>query len=295
MIELDVYKQLDSANGPMTLSVQTTVQQGEFVVLYGSSGAGKTSLLRMIAGFMTPDRGRITVNDTVWYNSAAAISLPPQQRKPGFVFQDYALFPNMTVRENLEFAAPKNTDPATVAELLELAELTGLQHHKPDTLSGGQKQRTALIRAIAARPQLLLLDEPLAALDHAMRIKLREFLRKIHKQTGLTVLMVSHDVAEIIQLADRVLEISEGKISREGKPAELFRSGTTSAKFSFNGEVLSVEKSGVIFIVTVLVGNELVQVVADPSEINDLKPGDKVSVAAKAFNPALRKIGQMLY
>ncbi len=244
----------------------------------------------MLAGFLSPEEGRISVNDTLWFDSSRKINLKPQYRKPGFVFQDYALFPNMTVRENLEFACTPTETKEWVDELLHIMELSGLADQRPGQLSGGQKQRVALARAIAPKPRVLLLDEPLSALDNQIRHKLRMYLAEIHRQFNLTTLMVSHDPGEILQLADRVLELGKGKIIRDDTPAQVFSQASTSAKFAFTGEILSIEKADIVYIVHILVGRDLVRVVADKSEILTLQAGDKVAVGAKAFNPSISKI-----
>lgn len=274
----------------MNLQIKTQINSGEFVVIYGESGSGKTSLLRMLAGLMKPETGRILVNGQAWFDSEKHINLTPQKRKIGFVFQDYALFPNMTVKQNLEFACEGKPDQGIISNLMETMELSGLKDQKPESLSGGQKQRVALARAVAAKPSILLLDEPLSALDYSMRIRLRQYLQEIHKKFELTTLMVSHDPGEIIQLSERVLALKDGKIERDAKPIDLFRQGKTSAKFSFTGEVISIERQDIIYVITILVGHDLVRVVADISEARELMPGDKVAIATKAFNPIIQKL-----
>src|SRR3989339_1942175 len=150
MIEIDISKKLFSAQGEFTLALQMNIGQGEFVSLFGQSGAGKTTLLRCLAGLEKPDFGSIRVNGESWFDSGAAFMLPARLRHAGYMFQDYALFPNMTVRGNLEFALRPGAGKQRVSELLELMGLGELQQRKPDTLSGGQKQRVALARALAA-------------------------------------------------------------------------------------------------------------------------------------------------
>jgi molybdate transport system ATP-binding protein len=184
----------------MVLDLDLTIEKGQFVTLFGESGAGKTSTLRMLSGLLKPDSGTITVGNSTWFDSSRGIDLKPQQRKVGYVFQDYALFPNMTVLQNLEYALQKNQDNGKIRELLEFAELDELQHRSPETLSGGQKQRVALARALVQRPEILILDEPLSALDLKMRIKLQEYLLKVHKTYNLTTILVSHDIGEIVKL-----------------------------------------------------------------------------------------------
>ena len=202
MIDFALQKKLHTADGEMHLQIQVQIESGKFMTLYGSSGAGKTSVLRMLAGFMKPDNGCIKMNDVVWFDALKRINMQPQQRSIGFVFQDYALFPNMNVRENIVFALNKNDNKNIVDELLELTGLTMLASRKIETLSGGQKQRVALARAIAKKPLLLLLDEPLSAIDNTMRAQLQTTLLQVHERFNLTTILVSHDMDEIIKLSD---------------------------------------------------------------------------------------------
>ncbi|MCM1982379.1 ABC transporter ATP-binding protein [Lyngbya confervoides] len=290
MIEISCCKTLGSAQAPLHLQVDLALEPQTFITLSGKSGAGKTSLFRLLAGLLQPDRGRIVVNGIPWVDTDRKLNLPPQKRQIGYVFQDYALFPHMTVLENLRFALRKGQNPRIVADLLEMMELGGLQQRKPHQLSGGQQQRVALARAIAPNPKLLLLDEPLSALDRGIRTKLQDYLRLVHQTFGLTTLLISHDVAEIVKLSDRVILLDQGKVVRQGRPMEVYSSQTVSGKFQFIGEVLSLEQQDVIFIVAVLIGQDLVKVVADPQEAASLRVGDRVLVASKAFNPIIRPL-----
>lgn len=290
MIVLDIQKSLKTLNGTMNLDIQLEIEEGEFVTLYGESGVGKTSTLRMLSGLLKPDQGKIVINGETWFDSEKKINLSPQQREIGYVFQDYALFPNMTVLQNLEFAAGKNSNSKTVSELIDVMELELLKDRKTETLSGGQKQRVALARALAQQPKLLLLDEPLAALDIKIRLKLQDYIRKMHNYYGLTTILISHDIGEIIKLSDRVFVIENGKNTRKGTPKEVFIQQKVSGKFSFTGEVLTVEKQDVVYVVTVLIHTHLVQVIAQENEIKNLMPGDKVLVASKAFNPIIYRL-----
>ena len=290
MISCTFDKVLKAPGGEMKLQLALEIRQGELVTLYGASGAGKTSSLRMLAGLMRPDSGRIVVGGTPWFDSAAKINLRPQQRNLGFVFQDYALFPHMTVRENLEFGAGAGSDKKRVSHLIEMVALGDLQHRKPDTLSGGQKQRVALARALAGKPEILLLDDPLSALDVGIRTKLQDDILALHREFGLTTLLISHDLGEIHKLSDRVVMLEQGRVAREGTPEALFLSDRISGKYRFPGQVLRIEAAEVLYVVTVLVQNQLVQVVAQPEEVRDLQVGDRVMLASKAFNPVLYKL-----
>jgi molybdate transport system ATP-binding protein len=293
MIHIDIQKKLFSAQGEFVLDLKLNIQQGEFISLFGQSGAGKTTLLRCLAGLERPDSGSIKVNGETWYDSQSSRWLAARHRRAGYMFQDYALFPNMTVRGNLEFALRPDGERKRVAELIELMGLGELQQRKPATLSGGQKQRVALARALAAEPNLLLLDEPFSALDHATRVRLQDEVMRMQRHYGLTTVMVSHDISEVYKLSQRVLVIENGTIAKHGTPAEVFKSGPgtgksgSSGKFSFAGEVLEIETADVVFAVTLLVGNQVVRVIATPDEARNLKQGDRVMLMSKAFNPVL--------
>lgn len=290
MIEVDIRKKLFSAQGEFTLDLQLNIRQGEFITLFGQSGAGKTTLLRCLAGLEMPDSGSIKVDGENWFDSRSGSMLPARQRHAGYMFQDYALFPNMTVRGNLEFALRPGANRKRVTELIEMMGLGDLQQRKPDTLSGGQKQRVALARALAAEPCLLLLDEPFSALDHTIRVRLQDEVLNLQRHFGLTTVMVSHDVSEVYKLSQRVIVIEQGSIAKQGSPAEVFKAGQASGKFSFAGEVLDIETADVVFAVTLLVGNQVVRVIATPDEAKNLKQGDRVMLMSKAFNPVLQSV-----
>lgn len=290
MIQLNLQKTFKSVGGKMVLDLELNIEKGQFVTLFGESGAGKTSTLRMLTGLLKPDSGIITVGGTTWFDGLKNINLIPQQRKVGYVFQDYALFPNMTVKQNLEYALLKKQDKAIITELLDFAQLNEFQDRKPETLSGGQKQRVALARALVQRPEILILDEPLSALDLKMRVKLQEYLLQIHKKYKLTTILVSHDIGEIVKLSDYVFELHNGKVIKKGAATDFFGLNKTSAKFRFSGEVLKIEQEDVIYVISVLIGNDIIKVVSDRSEVFDLKVGDKVLVASKAFNPIIQKL-----
>jgi molybdate transport system ATP-binding protein len=285
MIELNLRKKLHSAQGEFELDVQLHVAEGEFVTLFGHSGVGKTTLLRCLAGLAEADDGLLRVEDETWFDRRSL--LPPQRRRVGYMFQDYALFPNMNVRGNLEFARPEGSAQGRVDELIELMALGELQHRKPAMLSGGQQQRVALARALASEPRLLLLDEPFSALDQQTRLRLQDEVLRLHRHYGLTTIMVSHDISEVYKLSQRVLLIEHGRIMQQGTPAEIFGAGQVGGKFSFAGEVLAIEPSDVVFTVTLLVGNQVVRVIATAEEAQTIKPGSRVMLLSKAFNPAL--------
>lgn len=290
MIEISLQKELKSSSGAMQLDLKLQAEEGQLITVYGKSGAGKSTLLMLLAGLMKPENGRIKIGDQVWTDTAQHICLAPQKRNIGFVFQEYALFPNMTVRENLCFGLVKGQSQTIVDKLVDIIDLGQLQSRKPNTLSGGQKQRVALARALVSKPKMLLLDEPLSALDHEMRLKLQSYILQVHQEFGLTTLLISHDVSEIIRLSDFMLEMDHGKIIRQGNPADMFTSDRVNAKFQFTGEVIGMVKQDFIVIVTVLIGKDLVKVIANDQEADSLEIGDKVLVASKAFNPIIHKI-----
>ncbi|MBV5302707.1 MAG: ABC transporter ATP-binding protein [Chlorobium sp.] len=289
MIQLCVQKTLAGADGPFDLSVDFVLPSENLFTLYGKSGSGKTTLLRMLAGLAKPDSGYIKVNGKTWFDSSANINLSPQKRKVGLVFQDYALFPTMTVRENLRFAQESKNEQK-VKELLELTGLAALSNRFPSTLSGGQQQRVALARAILREPEILLLDEPLSALDQQTRNKLQNEILKFHKHFKLTTILVSHDKQEVFKLSDTVALIDRGTITRNGTPREVFFDKITSNKFSFASTILSIRKVDCIYLAVIGAGNELVEVVLSESDIETLKVGDEVLVASKAFNPIVVKL-----
>ena len=291
MIRLDIQKKLQAAAGEMLLDLDLEIKQGQLVTFYGASGAGKTSTLKMLSGLMNPDEGEIKVGVSTWFHSDRKINLRPQHRKIGYVFQNYALFPNMTVLQNLEFGLGKGQNKAIIQELVDMTELGDLQHRSPETLSGGQKQRVALARALVQQPEILLLDEPLSALDIKIRSKLQDYILSVHRKFNLTTVLVSHDIGEIHKLSDWVFELQNGQVIRQGRPTDVFVHDNISGNFKFTGEVLKIEKQDVVYVLTVLVQNEVVKVIAQDADVIDLQVGDKVVVASNAFNPVIYKIG----
>lgn len=219
MIEMDVRMSRLFAEGPGQLRVQLSLEKHSFTAISGVSGAGKTTLLRILAGLTPPTEGRITVEGEMWLDTTQKVNKPVQQRSIGFVFQDIGLFPNMTVRENLSYAASDKKDPF-IEELLAMVGMESLAHRKPDGLSGGQRQRAALARALVRRPKLLLLDEPFSALDTATSQLLREQLLLLHRHVQTTTLLVTHNPEDIRQLADRQIELEQGQIVIDEKKRE---------------------------------------------------------------------------
>jgi len=223
LIDLHINKKLHTNEGMGSLNVSLKIHEHSLVTIFGKSGAGKTTLLRIIAGLTKPEGGFIRVGEQAWYDSGEKINIKSQLRDIGFVFQDYALFPNMTVKEHLLYASPLK-ERKYISDLLDVFHLKGLCDRKPGKLSGGQQQRLAVARALARKPRILLLDEPLSALDSDMRLALQEEIILAHKNFNATTLLVSHDVYEVSRLSDYVYVIDNGKISEQGKPGDVFKS-----------------------------------------------------------------------
>ncbi len=281
MLKLQIEKRLHGAGGQMDLRVDLEIREGAFVAVAGESGSGKTTLLRILAGLEKAE-GHIGIAGETWLDGR--YSMPVQRRKIGFVFQDYALFENMTVEENLLFV---ENDRTLSSKLLEMTELDSLKGRMPGTLSGGQKQRVALCRAMMKKPALLLMDEPLSALDPAMRQKLQQEIASLHRTFGTTTLMVSHDPSEIYRLADRVVILERGEVVADGSPKEVLLKTQGSQKFSFEGELLDITKVDVIYVAVVSIGQQLVEVVVSSQEAEHLTIGQKVTVSTKAFAPMI--------
>ncbi len=201
--------------------VSLDVQQGEFLSLLGPSGAGKTTILRMIAGFDRPDRGEICILDR------NIVELPSHKRPVNTVFQNYALFPHMSVADNVAYGLRQDRVPgperkARVREALDMVEMTGMAHRRPNELSGGQQQRVALARALVKRPSILLLDEPLGALDRRLRQQMQIELKMLQRETGIAFVLVSHDQDEALAMSDRIVIMRHGRIEQAGTPSELY-------------------------------------------------------------------------
>jgi molybdate transport system ATP-binding protein len=220
--------------GNFTLEVAFETSDEIFAVL-GESGCGKSLTLKCIAGIERPDSGRIVLDNQVLFDSEKNIDLPPQKRRVGYLFQHYALFPNMTVAENIGAALPKDKRPAAVARFLRDFSLEGLENQKPDTLSGGQQQRVALARMLAAEPRLILLDEPFSALDHNLRMAMEMEILDIFAQYRTPMLFVSHNRDEVFSLAHRLVIIHDGRVDCTGTKEEVFKSPATVAGARITG------------------------------------------------------------
>jgi sulfate transport system ATP-binding protein len=228
----DLDKHFGSFQAVKEVSFQA--EGGKITALLGPSGSGKSTVLRMIAGLERPDAGRI------WVDGEEQTSKRPQERRLGFVFQHYALFRHMTVRQNVAFGlavrkAPKSEQRARVGELLDLVGLGPFLDRYPDQLSGGQRQRVALARALAPRPKVLLLDEPFGALDARVRQELRRWLDDLHRELGVTSLLVTHDQEEALELAGEVVVMRQGGVEQIGSPEEIYNKPSTPFVAAFVG------------------------------------------------------------
>lgn len=288
MIKIDIKLPINTAKGKKQLELNTCLKANEITAIFGESGAGKTTLLKIIAGLIKPEFGRIKVGDELWLDTQKNINLAIQKRKIGFVFQDYALFPNMSVKENISYAA---TSKQKAEELLSLMNLENLAKIYPKNLSGGQAQRVALARALAREPQILLLDEPLSALDFKMRSFLQDELVKILQHFKITTLLVSHDLAEIYKLSHRILELSDGKVIKDARTNEFFTSSNLSAKLRLSATLLEIKKSDILMIFTLLLNQDIVKITLSEEEFlrtyKDVKIGDTLLLSIKAFNPII--------
>jgi molybdate transport system ATP-binding protein len=196
----------------------------ELAVLFGYSGSGKSLTLQMIAGLLRPDEGIVRSNSKTYFNRSAGIDTPPWVRSFGYVFQDLALFPHMTVFRNIIFGAPEIPKAEKVSrakEMIEAFKLTGLEDRYPSEISGGQKQRVAFARALIRQPDVLLLDEPFSALDHPLRLEMQGFLQEVREQFGIPVILVTHDFDEASSLADKLIVYSYGKVAQIGSLQEV--------------------------------------------------------------------------
>ncbi|MCG3139871.1 MAG: Spermidine/putrescine import ATP-binding protein PotA [Anaerolineae bacterium] len=261
----NIRKQFSNVATPAVQDFNLKVEKGEFVSFLGPSGCGKTTTLRMIAGFEHPTSGSIVIN------GKNVIGVPANKRKIGMVFQSYALFPNMTVADNIGFGLrvakrPKAEIEPRVAEMLKLIHLSDKGKRYPAQLSGGQQQRVALARALAIKPELLLLDEPLSALDAKIRVSLRNEIRAIQRQTGVTAIYVTHDQEEAMSLSDRIVVMSDGRMEQVGTPFEIYNFPQTQFVASFVGTLNQVQAR-----------------VVDPSA-GTLEVEGQPIVAAKAFD-----------
>lgn len=282
MIKIDINKELHGQIGNINLEVNLHINEGEFIAITGKSGSGKTTLLRILAGLESAN-GKVLVDGKPWLEDKKSLAI--QKRNIGFVFQDYALFENMNVLQNLLYV---NKDKNLAFKLLEMTDLKNLINRYPNSLSGGQKQRLSICRALMNKPKLLLLDEPLSALDPKMRNSLQNEILALHKEFKTTTIMISHEPREIYKLSNRVILLEDGKILNDGTPKEVLLKTQGSQKFSFEGEILDIIKIDVVNIAIISIGQQLVEVVLSNQELEGLKIGSKINVGTKAFAPVIK-------
>jgi len=276
--------------------VSLEIGRGEFFALLGPSGCGKTTLLRLIGGLEAPTSGAILID------GVDVTAVPPHRRPVNMVFQHYALFPHLTVAENVAFGLrykglPKRAWPAKVGEALALVRLAGLETRRPDQLSGGQRQRVALARALAMEPRVLLLDEPLGALDQKLRKEVQVELKTLHRTLGITFVFVTHDQEEALAMSDRIAVMSRGRVAQLGSPAEIFERPETELVAEFMGaanfftaEVRNVWSGGGTGLLGLRLtsGAELV-LPAPAAPAGPFRPGDTVRFLVRPEKLNLRK------
>jgi molybdate transport system ATP-binding protein len=278
MIEINVRKKLSE-----TFSVDVNVQFPalQITALSGASGAGKSTLLRMLAGLMKPDAGIISANGITWFDSSAKINLPPKDRAIGWVPQDAALFPHLNVKDNVTFGLAKGESHSFANELMERAGLSSLLKQMPSTLSGGQKQRTAIARALARKPSVLLLDEPFAALDEEARRELTGMLHAFHTQLQLTTVLVSH---ERISSADLVVAMENGRIIGREFPL----TSAAPVRISPMGEIMEVKRVGDQCRIVIKVGFQQLEILRPASEEANFVVGKLVRLEGDLVNVTFR-------
>ena len=290
-LELKNLKKSFAPGEAVLQGINLTIRQGEFVTLLGASGCGKTTTLRIIAGLEQPDSG------SVWLEGQDVTALEPNQRDVNTVFQNYALFPHMNVADNIGYGlkirkAPKAEIKKKVKEMLELVQLEGYEKRKPSELSGGQKQRVAIARALANNPRVLLLDEPLGALDLQLRRIMQLELKRLQKKLGITCIYITHDQEEAINMSDRIVVMNQGQFEQIGTPDEIYNHPKTSyvAAFVGNANILKgivAEKNG--HHIKVKLGDEVASI--DTEE--KVNVGENVTVALRGENILLEENGDL--
>ena len=234
MLDARIRKRLGKNGNSHVIDVHIKAGDG-ITVLFGPSGAGKTSILRAVAGIMVPDEGRITLGGTVFFDSAAGVNMPMRWREVGYVFQNHLLFPHMTAEQNALYGArgdAQKTAHERVSDLFNMMGILKTAARRPHELSGGEQQRVALARALATKPAIMLLDEPLSAVDAATRARLTDEIAEIQRQTGVPFLYVTHNQEEALRLGKTIILIDEGNVTRQGAPAELFTRDDKSSVFT---------------------------------------------------------------
>jgi len=283
MLTIKVNKGLHGSSGDMELDVDLEIKENDFIAISGESGSGKTTLLRIIAG-LEEANGEIIVGEEEWLKEKNSLAI--QKRNIGFVFQDYALFNNMSVEKNLLYV---KKDKELANHLMEIAGILELKDRMPTMLSGGQKQRVSLCRALMNRPKLLIMDEPLSALDPSIRLKLRDAIFRLHKEFKMTTIMVTHDTSEIYSLANRVIVMENGKVINSGTPKEVFSTGETEGVISMQGEVLDIVEKDNDYMAIVCVQQQIIEVLLKEDEKKSIKVGECVELITKRFSTSIKK------
>ncbi|MFT5860657.1 MAG: molybdate transport system ATP-binding protein [Flavobacteriaceae bacterium] len=225
MLKIDLHKKFKSRRRSVDISLKTEVESNKITAFYGKSGVGKSSVLRLIAGLEKPDQGEVTFNDQTWFSSGKKIDLAVAKRKLGFVFQEYNLFPTMTVERNLQYASTHGQVPQSVIEMISMLEVNDLMSSYPYELSGGQKQRIAILRALCQQPDALLLDEPFSALDDDTISELIKVIQTIVKVKPIMILVVSHRKDIIFEMADTVIHLKGNGEFQKGIPTDVLSRG----------------------------------------------------------------------
>ena len=291
LLDIHLRHTLQTADGSMPMEVDLAIMKGEVMAITGDSGAGKTTLLRQIAGLSNPSSGKILCRESFWLDTSKKVNLAPQKRNIGFVFQDYALFPHFTILQNLQFALNKGQDPKYIYELLEAVELTNLADRKPFQLSGGQQQRAALARALVRQPEVLLLDEPMSALDMSMRKRLQQYLTSLRRKFNLTILIVTHDLGEIFNMADRVMVMELGKVVQLGTPKEILIPQPYSKNgVLLYGEILTAEIQESNLLVTVLIQQSILTFKVPIARQSEVLPGRMFVINYDMETPDLKML-----
>lgn len=279
MLHVDLETRLNTFH----LSLRFSAKSGQTIVLLGESGSGKTTVLRLLAGLLYPERGHILLDDTLYFDSMMHIALPPQERPFGYVFQDYVLFPHLNVFENIAFGLhaqhlPRQLIRQRVGKALEQVHLSGFEQRRPAQLSGGQQQRVAIARALALQPALLLLDEPLSALDVQTRREIRQELHRILAEVGITTVLVTHHYLEALVFGQQILVLDAGKVIQQGDQRDLL----TYPRSSYVAELIGVnffrghivrQETNTLYVIQLQNGTQSMEIVA---ALKEHTPTEKV-------------------
>lgn len=287
MISLNISKKIHTQEGVTDFNINKTFNEGEFITISGSSGTGKTTLLRMIAGLTEPDTGVIKVGEEIWFDSSGKVNLSIQKRKCGFIFQETTLFPHMSVLQNILYA---NKNKKQAYELLELLEISALEERLPAKLSGGQKQRVAIARALAINPRILLLDEPFSSLDMNLKSVVQNELKSIHKKFGTLIILVTHDYTDIFSLSTRTIFLTPGRIEKDGTPHEVYLENRTKNDSSIPGKILSIEKKDSKPACIISTQNGIIESIIKDSTAENIKIGDMVLISKDQCFTELTKL-----